>query len=119
MYNHILLSFFFFLMIRRPPRSTLFPYPTLFRAVRTLARRLRSPRRPDLPRLTGGLVGYLGYDVVRRLERLPVTSTDDLGMPELALMLVTDLAVLDHHDGTVLLIANAVRGAGGDGTGYD
>jgi anthranilate synthase component 1 len=84
-------------------------------AVRTLARRLRSPRRPDLPRLTGGLVGYLGYDVVRRLERLPVTSTDDLGMPELALMLVTDLAVLDHTDGTVLLIANALRGA----SGYD
>ena len=84
-------------------------------AVRTLARRLRSPRRPDLPRLTGGLVGYLGYDVVRRLERLPVTAVDDLGMPELALMLVTDLAVLDHHDGTVLLIANAVRGA----EGYD
>ena len=93
-------------------------------AVRTLSRRLRSPRRPDLPPLTGGLVGYLGYDVVRRLERLPVTSTDDLGMPELALMLVTDLAVLDHHDGTVLLIANAVRG-GGEGeeghgaAGYD
>jgi anthranilate synthase component 1 len=84
-------------------------------AVRTLARRLRSPRRPDLPRLTGGLVGYLGYDVVRRLERLPVTAVDDLGMPELALMLVTDLAVLDHHDGTVLLIANAVRGS----EGYD
>ncbi len=82
-------------------------------AVRTLARRLRSPRRPDLPRLTGGLVGYLGYDVVRRLERLPVTSTDDLGMPELALMLVTDLAVLDHTDGTVLLIANALSGADG------
>ncbi|SDM38873.1 anthranilate synthase component 1 [Geodermatophilus siccatus] len=84
-------------------------------AVRTLARRLRSPRRPDLPRLTGGLVGYLGYDVVRRLERLPVTAVDDLGMPELALMLVTDLAVLDHHDGTVLLIANAVCGS----EGYD
>ncbi|WP_448613082.1 anthranilate synthase component I [Modestobacter sp. URMC 112] len=82
-------------------------------AVRTLTRRLRSPRTPGLPPLTGGLVGYLGYDVVRRLERLPQTSTDDLGMPELALMLVTDLAVLDHTDGTVLLIANAVRGAGG------
>jgi len=87
-------------------------------AVRTLSRRLRSPRRPDLPPLTGGLVGYLGYDVVRRLERLPVTSTDDLGMPELALMLVTDLAVLDHHDGTVLLIANAVRGGGEGGEGH-
>src|SRR5215212_7141518 len=83
-------------------------------AVRTLARRLRSPRSPELSPLTGGLVGYLGYDVVRRLERLPQTSTDDLGMPELAMMLVTDLAVLDHTDGTVLLIANVVgRGAGG------
>ena len=80
-------------------------------AVHTLARRLRSPRTPDLPPLTGGLVGYLGYDVVRRLERLPTTSTDDLGMPELALMLVTDLAVLDHSDGSVLLIANVLRGA--------
>jgi anthranilate synthase component 1 len=85
-------------------------------AVRTLARRMRSPRIAGLPPLTGGLVGYLGYDVVRRLERLPETSTDDLGMPELALMLVTDLAVLDHTDGTVLLIANALAGAEG---GYD
>ncbi len=89
-------------------------------AVRTLARRLRSPRTPDLPRLTGGLVGYLGYDVVRRLERLPTTATDDLGMPEVSLMLVTDLAVLDHTDGTVLLIANAFRQAGGDpGAAWD
>ncbi|MGY1634476.1 anthranilate synthase component I [Geodermatophilus sp. SYSU D01186] len=97
-------------------------------AVRTLARRLRSPRTEGLPPLTGGLVGYLGYDVVRRLERLPVLATDDLGMPELAMTLVTDLAVLDHSDGTVLLIANAFagvagvggqHGAGEDGTGWD
>jgi anthranilate synthase component 1 len=83
-------------------------------AVRILARRLRSPRTPDLPPLTGGLVGYLGYDVVRRLERLPETSDPDLGMPEIAMMLVTDLAVLDHTDGTVLLIANALGEAGYD-----
>jgi anthranilate synthase component 1 len=87
-------------------------------AVRELARRLRSPRVPGLPPLTGGLVGYLGYDVVRRLERLPETSADDLGMPELAMMLVTDLAVLDHTDGSVLLIANALRGADGGGGKY-
>src|SRR2546425_5398000 len=35
--------FFFFLMIRRPPRSTLFPYTTLFRSG-------RPPRRPARPR---------------------------------------------------------------------
>ncbi|TYP84913.1 anthranilate synthase component I [Blastococcus xanthinilyticus] len=88
-------------------------------AVRVLARRLRSPRTAGLPPLTGGLVGYLGYDVVRRLERLPETSTDDLGMPELAMMLVTDLAVLDHSDGSVLLIANVLRGAAAGDAGYD
>src|SRR2546429_4635594 len=32
LYRYVLLSFFFFLMIRRPPRSTLFPYTTLFRS---------------------------------------------------------------------------------------
>jgi anthranilate synthase component 1 len=89
-------------------------------AARALARRLRSPRPEGLPPLTGGLVGYLGYDVVRRLERLPATATDDLGMPELALSLVTDLAVLDHTDGTVLLIANVLRTGGADpGTQWD
>src|SRR5438552_11407053 len=40
-----LFLFFFFLMIRRPPRSTLFPYTTLFRP-----RLLRALRRPPVPR---------------------------------------------------------------------
>ena len=71
---------------------------------------LRSPALPDLPPFTGGLVGYLAYDVVRRLERLPSTAPDELGMPELTMLLATDLAVLDHSDGTILLIANVLRG---------
>jgi anthranilate synthase component 1 len=78
-------------------------------ALRDTVERLRTPRTPGLPPLTGGVVGYLSYDVVRRLERLPSLTPDDLGMPELAMMLVTDLAVLDHSDGTILLVANAVR----------
>src|SRR5882762_4405494 len=61
-----------------------------------------------LPPLTGGLVGFIGYDAVRRLERLPDKAVDDLHLPELAMMLATDLAVLDHEDGSVILIANAV-----------
>jgi anthranilate synthase component 1 len=62
-----------------------------------------------LPPLTGGLVGMLGYDAVRRWERLPDANPDELGLPEVAMLLATDLAVLDHWDGTVLLIANAVN----------
>ena len=62
-----------------------------------------------LPPLTGGLVGMIGYDAVRRWERLPDANPDELGLPELAMLLAVDLAVLDHWDGTVLLIANAVN----------
>ena len=69
---------------------------------------LASPRIPDLPTLTGGMVGFLSYDIVRRFERLPDFAEDDLDFPELGMMLATDLAALDHYDGTLLLIANAV-----------
>src|SRR5688572_33060602 len=41
----ISLSFFFFLMIRRPPRSTLFPYTTLFRSAGRAGRRAAVPAR--------------------------------------------------------------------------
>ncbi|MER5640891.1 anthranilate synthase component I [Kitasatospora sp. NPDC002227] len=72
---------------------------------------LHTPRHDDdgLPPLTGGLVGYLGYDIVRRLEKLPNLTPDDLKLPELTMLLATDLAVLDHLDGSVVLIANAVN----------
>ncbi|MGH3341495.1 MAG: anthranilate synthase component I [Carbonactinosporaceae bacterium] len=78
-------------------------------AVRATLAALHTPRLPDLPPLTSGLVGYIGYDAVRRLERLPARAHDDLRLPEIALMIATDLAVLDHSDGSVILIANAVN----------
>ncbi|MEO6712821.1 MAG: anthranilate synthase component I [Mycobacteriales bacterium] len=78
-------------------------------ALRETVSWLQTEPLPDLPPLTGGMVGFLGYDVVRRLERLPETAVDDLQLPELAMMLATDLAVLDHVDGSVWLIANAVN----------
>jgi anthranilate synthase component 1 len=60
-----------------------------------------------LPPLTGGLVGYLSYDIVRRFEKLPELSTDDLRVPELGMVLATDLVVLDHYEGSAMLVANA------------
>ena len=78
-------------------------------ALRATVEALHTPRLPGLPPLTGGLVGVIGYDAVRRLERLPDDTVDDLHVPELAMMLATDLAVLDHADGSVLLIANAIN----------
>ncbi|MCM3821237.1 MULTISPECIES: anthranilate synthase component I [unclassified Streptomyces] len=62
-----------------------------------------------LPPFTGGMVGYLGYDIVRRLEKVGGGGRDDLRVPELTMLLTSDLAVLDHWDGSVLLIANAIN----------
>ena len=82
-------------------------------ALRTTVETLHTPRDlgglAQLPPFTGGMVGYLGYDIVRRLERVGDGGRDDLRLPELTMLLTSDLAVLDHWDGTVLLIANAIN----------
>jgi anthranilate synthase component 1 len=82
-------------------------------ALRLTVQALHTPRdlhiSADLPPFTGGMVGHLGYDVVRRLEDVGDSTTDDLALPELTMLLASDLAVLDHRDGTVLLIANAIN----------
>ncbi|MFF9868593.1 anthranilate synthase component I [Streptomyces sp. NPDC013953] len=80
-------------------------------ALRATVETLHTPRdlAAELPPFTGGMVGYLGYDIVRRLERIGEHGADDLRLPELTMLLTSDLAVLDHWDGTVLLIANAIN----------
>lgn len=78
-------------------------------ALRDTVQALSAPRLPGLPPLTGGMVGFVSWDAVRRWERLPDTTVDELGVPELSMSLATDLAVLDHSDGSVLLVANAVN----------
>src|SRR2546429_7849484 len=55
-------NIFFFLMIRRPPRSTLFPYTTLFRSIAGLiARRVVSWKRPGEPVLRGERIGLVRF----------------------------------------------------------
>ncbi|GLY30643.1 anthranilate synthase component I [Kineosporia sp. NBRC 101731] len=83
-------------------------------ALRDTVEALRAPRLPGLPPLTGGMVGYVGWEAVRRWEKLPNAPQDELEVPELAMSLATDLAVLDHTDGTLMLIANAVNYDGTD-----
>ncbi|MFF3456135.1 anthranilate synthase component I [Streptomyces sp. NPDC002730] len=80
-------------------------------ALRTTVETLHTPKdlASGMPPFTGGMVGYLGYDIVRRLEKIGPGERDDLRLPELTMLLTSDLAVLDHWDGTVLLIANAIN----------
>jgi anthranilate synthase component 1 len=80
-------------------------------AVEGLLAAYRSPTLPELPPLHGGVVGYLGYDVVREVERLPHVPRDDLGNPDAVLSVIGDLAVFDHWRQRVSLIANVMTGA--------
>ena len=64
---------------------------------------------PDLPRFTGGLAGYFGYDTVRYIEpRLAATQKPDtLGTPDILLMLTEQLAVVDNLSGKLTFIVYA------------
>ena len=78
-------------------------------AIRATLELLATGPLPGLPPLSSGLVGFFAYDMVRRLERLPALAVDDLGLPDMLLLLATDIAAVDHHEGTITLIANAVN----------
>ena len=67
-----------------------------------------SPDLPALPPLHAGLVGYLGYDVVREIEHLPAVPEDDLGHPDAILAMIGQLAAFDHWRQRVVLIDNVV-----------
>ncbi|GFG59921.1 anthranilate synthase component 1 [Mycolicibacterium murale] len=78
-------------------------------ALRQTLELLETAALPGLPPLSSGMVGFFAYDLVRRLERLPELAVDDLQLPDMLMLLATDLAAVDHHEGTITLIANAVN----------
>ena len=75
--------------IGKPHEAREVPDPLM--AIRELLARYRPVQVKGLPRFSGGLVGYLSYDLVRFFERLPATAADDLGMPDLHLLLADTL----------------------------
>ncbi|MGO2636707.1 MAG: anthranilate synthase component I [Corynebacterium variabile] len=83
-------------------------------AVRHALEVLHTEPLPGLPTLSSGLVGYMGHDMVRYIEDLPDTCDNDLQVPDMVQMLVDNVAVVDHHEGTVWLIANVVNWDGSD-----
>ncbi len=68
--------------------------------------RYRPVPLPGLPRFSGGAVGYLGYDLVREFEKLPARARDDLGLPEVVLLLADRLLVFDNVTQKIQIIAN-------------
>jgi anthranilate synthase component 1 len=74
----------------------------------------RAPSLPDLPPLHGGLLGYLGYDVVREVEHLPDVPPDDLGHPDAVVSVIGQIAAYDHWRQRVVLVDNVIVPEGSD-----
>jgi anthranilate synthase component 1 len=64
-------------------------------------------RIPGLPPFTAGAVGFFSYDAVRQIERLPVDTEDDLGLPDACLMFFDEVLAFDHVKKEILLIVTA------------
>ena len=66
----------------------------------------------DLPAASAGLFGYLGYDMIRLVERLPDVNPDPLGLPDAMMLRPSVVAVLDGVKGDVILVAPAWANSG-------
>jgi anthranilate synthase component I len=88
-------------------------------SLRALLARTQLDLPPGLPPMAGGLVGYLGYDMVRLMERLPEKNVDALGVPEAILIRPTLFAIFDNVRDMLTLAAPVYPRAGLDaGTAF-
>lgn len=78
-------------------------------ALTHLYRRWSTPQVDGHPPLTGGLVGFIGWEAVRQLEKLPNVPPADFDVPGQAFSFVSELVALDHRTGSAYLIAAALN----------
>jgi anthranilate synthase component 1 len=83
--------------------------------IKDYAQRCQVREVPGLPRFSGGLVGYFGYDCVRYFEpRIKRPHPDPIGTPDILLMRADELAVFDAVRATLTLVVHARAGDAGD-----
>jgi len=88
------------------PKERLFKLDSI-NDVRKILGKYKLVELPNLPTFCGGLVGYIGYDAVREIEKLPNKNPDDLKFPVIQFMLADTLLVFDHLKHKIVIIANA------------
>ena len=79
------------------------PTPPL-ESLRALLAESRIELADDLPPMAAGLFGYLGYDMVRHVERLPDANPDPVGVPDAVLVRPTVVAVFDNVEDLVTIV---------------
>lgn len=76
-------------------------------ALKTIFQHIRTVPVPGLPRLSGGAVGYFGYESVQLVEKVPVRGEDELQIPDIFLMFYDVVLVFDNLLHRLFLISNA------------
>ncbi len=78
-----------------------------FEHLKGMLKLLQSPHLQGLPRFSGGAVGYMAYDAIRYVERLPHAPPDDRHLPDASFGIYDDMVVFDHIQKTTLAISHA------------
>jgi anthranilate synthase component 1 len=73
-------------------------------ALRSLVAESRIDIPAGLPPMAAGLFGYIGYDMVRLMERLPDKNPDVLGLPDAVLLRPTVVAIFDNIEDIVTVV---------------
>jgi anthranilate synthase component 1 len=84
-----------------------------FLVIESVLKEFHSPAMKNMPRFYGGAVGYLGYDMVRSLERLPDMNLEEAGVPDCVLMVPAVNIVIDHLKHTIMVVVNTLPGSDG------
>jgi anthranilate synthase component 1 len=81
------------------------------RELEILMERYSCRLHPELPGFTGGAVGYLGYEAVRRFETtVPGAACDDLGVPDMLFLIADTVVLFDHRARRIKVVASAFPG---------
>ncbi len=86
------------------------PYTDPLALLRSETARYHRSGATELPRFSGGAVGYVSYETARRFERLPAASRDVLRLPEAAFSIYDTVVCFDHVRHSLLVIAHEIEG---------
>ncbi|MBX6364758.1 MAG: aminodeoxychorismate synthase, component I, partial [Gemmatimonadetes bacterium] len=79
-----------------------------FEALRAALTAFATPTIAGLPPFQGGAAGYLGYDLLHHLERVPPPRHDDLALPDLCMGLYDWVLAWDHEAGRAWLVSTGL-----------
>jgi anthranilate synthase component 1 len=88
-------------------RKTIHLEDDVFAVLRRALSGHKPARLPGLPPFTAGAVGFLAYDAVRQIERLPELAKDELGVPDACLLFFDEVLAFDHVRKQIWLVVTA------------